>query len=177
MDFRIETWTPTHQNWQELAALIAAENQTRWALNARFERFSRHFLVALQETEVVSFVTFVVWGIGLHDRDHPAVQLRGQTLTEAKIIAFGVQQDYRRQGIGRALQEHVIDRAKKLGCFQVRSVSGEGYFENHQLKLSMGFAVEPTERNKKTAAFIMSLRLAPLSLFCCGFRFGPSPLN
>ena len=164
MDFRIETWTPVHQNWQELVALIAAENQTHWALNAHFERFSRHFLVALQETEVIGFLMFVVWEIGLHDRDHPALQLNGETLTEAKIIAFGVQQDYRRQGIGRVLQKHVIDQAKKFGCFQVRSVSGGEHAENYQLKLSMGFAVEPMERDEKTVAFIMPLRLAPLRL-------------
>ena len=55
---------------------------------------------------------YVVWEIGPHDRRHPPVKRDGKVLTEAKIIAFGVQ-----------LQEHVLRRARALGCYQVRSVS------------------------------------------------------
>ena len=82
----------------------------------------------------------------------------GQALTEAKIIAFGVQPAHRRQGIGRALQEHVLRRARELGCYQVRSVSRWTRQANHQLKLSMGFAVEPMERDEPSLAFVMPLR-------------------
>ena len=60
--------------------------------------------------------------------------------------------------IGRALQEHVIRRARELGCYQVRSVSGAEHPANRQLKLAMGFAVEPMERDKPTLAFVMPLR-------------------
>ena len=66
---------------------------------------------------------YVVWEIGPHDRGHPPVKRDGKALTEAKIIAFGVPSAQRRQGIGRALQEHVLRRARALGCYQVRSVS------------------------------------------------------
>ena len=92
------------------------------------------------------------------DRSHPPLVVGGKTLTEAKIVAFGVKETYRRQGIGRALQEHAIRRARELGCYQVRSVSGADHAANRQLKLAMGFAVEPMERNKPTLAFIMPLR-------------------
>ena len=100
---------------------------------------------------------FVVWDIGPNDRDHPPIQIYGKRLQEAKIIAFGVKKVYRRRGIGRALQEYTLKRAKELDCYQVRSVSDIDHPENHQLKLSMGFAVEPMERDEPSLAFIMPL--------------------
>ena len=70
----------------------------------------------------------------------------GRPLTEANIIAFGVKQLYRKQGIGTALQEHTLRRAKAPGCYQVRSTSDGDHPENHRLKLAMGFAVEAMEQ-------------------------------
>ena len=93
-----------------------------------------------------------------HDRSPPPLVVDGQNITEAKIVAFGVKESYRRHGIGRALQEYVIGRARALGCYQVRSVSGADHPANRQLKLAMGFGVEPMERDKPTLAFVMPLK-------------------
>ncbi|RKU32383.1 hypothetical protein C6496_24190 [Candidatus Poribacteria bacterium] len=153
----IEEMTPDHPDWQELVNVITQENQTGWAFNQHFEQFARYFLAAKQEGKIVGFLMFVVWDIGPHDRDHPPIQVDGQTLREAKIIAFGVKEAYRRQGIGKALQEYTLKRAKELDCYQVRSVSDMDHPENHQLKLSMGFAVEPMEREEPSLTFIMPL--------------------
>lgn len=155
--FPIEEMTPDHPEWQELVDVITQENQTGWAFNQHFEQFARYFLAAKQEGKIVGFLMFVVWDIGPHDRDHPPIQVEGQTLREAKIIAFGVREAYRRQGIGRALQEYTLKRAKELDCYQVRSVSDMDHPENHKLKLSMGFGVEPMEREEPSLAFIMPL--------------------
>lgn len=155
--FPIEEMTPDHPEWQELVDVITQENQTGWAFNQYFEQFARYFLAAKQEGKIVGFLMFVVWDIGPHDRDHPPIQVEGQTLREAKIIAFGVREAYRRQGIGRALQEYTLKRAKELDCYQVRSVSDMDHPENHKLKLSMGFGVEPMEREEPSLAFIMPL--------------------
>ena len=154
----IHELTPDHRDWQEYVDLIDAEGQARWAFDARFERSPRHYVVAATDGCVVGFVMYVVWNIGPHDRNHPPLAVDGQTLKEAKIVAFGVKEAYRRQGIGRALQEHVIRRAREVGCYQVRSVSGADHAANRQLKLAMGFAVEPMERDKPTLAFVMPLR-------------------
>lgn len=156
--FSIEEMTPDHPEWQELVDVITQENQAGWAFNPHFEQFTRYFLVAKQEGKIVGFLMFVVWDIGPNDRDHPPIQLDGNTLREVKIIAFGVKKACRRQGIGRALQEYTLERAKELDCYQVRSVSDMDHSENHQLKLSMGFAVEPMEREEPSLAFIMPLR-------------------
>lgn len=158
MNIIVEEWTPDHQHWQALVEVIADEHQTDWAFNSFFEPFPRTFLVGLYDGVVVGFLMFVVWAIGPHDRGHPLIKLDGEVLTEAKIIAFGVREAYRRHGIGRTLQEYTLRRAKALGCYQVRSVSDYTHPENHQLKLSMGFGVEPMERDAPSLAFIMPLR-------------------
>ena len=155
--FSIEEMTPDHSEWHELVDVITQESQAGWAFNPHFEQFKRYFLAAKQGDNIVGFLMFVVWDIGPHDRDHPPVQIHGKQLQEAKIIAFGVKKPYRRQGIGRALQEYTLKRAKELDCYQVRSVSDMDHPENHQLKLSMGFAVEPMEREEPSLAFIMPL--------------------
>ena len=109
--------------WQELVEVIGEEGQAKAAFDPFFVRFERHFVAAQQSGRVVGFLMYVVWEIGPHDRRHPIVKRDGKVLTEAKIIAFGVPSAQRRQGIGRALQEHVLRRARALGCYQVRSVS------------------------------------------------------
>lgn len=154
----VEEWTEEHPRWNELIQAIAEQNQTHWAFDPFFEQFSRHFMVALKEGKVVGFLMFVVWEIGPHDRNSPPIQFKGTTLTEAKVIAFGVQEAHRRQGVGSTIQEQTIKRAKELGCYQLRSVSGNDHSENYQLKLSMGFALEPMERDTPSVAFVMPLR-------------------
>ncbi len=117
MNLTIEEWTPGHQRWQELVQMIDDENQTHWAFNSYFEQFARHFLVALKKNEIVGFLMFVVWEIGPHDREHKVIRLCGKVLTEAKVIAFGVRESHRRQGVGRLLQEQLLKRAKQLARF------------------------------------------------------------
>ena len=149
--------TPGDRDWPEYVAMIEAEGQSQWAFAPHFEPFSRHYVMAKQDRRVVGFLMYVVWEIGPHDRNHEPVVLNGQKLTEAKILAFGVRETYRRRGIGRALQEHTLRRARALGCYQVRSVSDADHPQNQRLKLAMGFAVEPMERDKPSLAFVMPL--------------------
>lgn len=154
----IHELTPEHPEWQDYVDVIKGAGQERWAFSADFARFPRHYVAAKRSGRVVGFLTYVIWEIGPNDRGHPPLVVDGVPLMEAKIIAFGVKEAHRRQGIGRALQEHVLRRAKALGCYQVRSVSDGDHPENHRLKLTMGFAVEPMERDQPTLSFIMPLR-------------------
>ena len=149
--------TPSDRDWPEYVEVVNGEGQSEWAFAAHFEPYARHYVMAKQDGRVVGFLMYVVWEIGPHDRNHQPVVLNGQKLTEAKILAFGVRETYRRRGIGRALQEHTLRRARALGCHQVRSVSDGDHPQNQCLKLAMGFAVEPMERDKRTLAFIMPL--------------------
>ena len=91
--------------------------------------------------------------------ERAAVRLGDEILTEAKVIAFGVNPTFRRQGIGRRLQELLIERAKAAGCYQVRSHSSASNIANHQLKLSLGFAIHPLDKtsDRDGAYFILPL--------------------
>ena len=150
--FTIHELTQHDDDWEQYADVIKGEDQEHWAFNADDEPSSRHFAMAKQDGHIVGFLVYVVQEISCHCRS--PVTANGETLTEAKITAFGVQEAYRRQGIGRALQEHALRDARMLGCHRVRSVSHRKQRENVLLKLSMGFAVVP---DGPTPIFIMPL--------------------
>lgn len=148
--------------WDAAHELGVRLEQKDWlAFRAEWHR-SSHLWVATSGGEVVGFLRFVIQSIG-PDMDCPEVVMNGERLMEAKILAFGVASEWRRQGIGRALQEAAIIHARKLGCYQVRSHSGGELDANHQLKLAMGFAIHPIVRGKDRQGcyFIMPLRAAP----------------
>ncbi|HEY8602331.1 MAG TPA: GNAT family N-acetyltransferase [Thermomicrobiales bacterium] len=154
----IDEWPPDHPRWPEVLAAVAALGQEAWvAATAPWHR-SAHLLVALHGGALVGFLRFVVQAIG-PELGRPPVILDGQTLTEAKVLAFGVLPESRGRGIGRALQEAVIARATELGCHQVRSHSGGSNVANHRLKLSLGFGIHPIVRGEDTtgAYFILPL--------------------
>ena len=75
------------------------------------------------------------------------MQFDGENLREAKVLAFAVKEIYRRRGIGRALQEHLIEDAKTAGLFQIRSHSSGDHQANHRLKLALGYGVHPIIRD------------------------------
>jgi len=155
----IEEWNDTHPRWEELGSFIAAQGQTNWVnFKADFHK-SSHLLVARQGDQMTGFLRYVIQEIG-PDMDCLPVLLDGVPLTEAKVLAFAVDPAYRRQGIGRALQEALLDRARAAGCYQVRSHSGGSNEANHQLKLAMNFGVHPAVRGEDNRAvyFIMPLK-------------------
>jgi len=151
MPVTIEEWDEAHPRWADLAACIRHESddehpQERWAFHSYPPGTpGSHFLVALQGNQVVGFLRFMDQQIGPPD-DHAPIMHDGRALTEAKIIAFGVRADYRRRGIGTALQEDALRRAAALGCYQVRSRSDYANHANYALKVKLGFAIMPDFR-------------------------------
>jgi GNAT superfamily N-acetyltransferase len=156
----IEEWSETHLRWPELIEFIAAQNQTNWVNFTADFHLSSHLLVACRGNQIAGFLRFVIQEIG-PDMECPPVTLNGVSLTEAKVLAFGVEPRFRRQGLGRALQEELLRQARKLGCYQVRSHSSGWNEANHQLKLVMGFGVHPIVRGEdnKGVYFIMPLKV------------------
>jgi len=141
----IEEWGQTHSRLEELLSFVKHQGQLDWFnFNAAWH-LSTHVLVSLRGSELVGFLRFVVQSIG-PDADCPPVQYQGADLLEAKVIAFAVSETRRAQGIGRRLQEALIERARTLNCHQIRSHSGGQNAANHQLKLSMGYGVHPIIR-------------------------------
>jgi len=139
--------------------LIAGLDQASWgAFNAEWH-LSSHFLVAQRHQVPLGFLRYVIQYIGA-DADQVPARLDEAPLTEAKVIAFGVATAFRRQGIGRRLQELLIEQAAAAGCYQVRSHSSASNAANHQLKLSMGFGIHPLDKTgeRDGAYFILPLR-------------------
>lgn len=155
----IEAWNSSHPDWNRLLDFIEAQQQSSWVnFQADWHQCSQ-ILVALRDRRVVGFIRYVVQAIG-SDEELPSVQFQGQPLLEAKILAFAVAAQERRQGIGRSLQQAVIESARREGLYQVRSHSSGKNKANHQLKLAMGFAVFPIERgdDREGAYFLLPLQ-------------------
>ena len=158
----IAEWHPDHPRWPELRGIIADLGQADWvAATAPYHR-SSHLLVALVDDAIGGFLRFVVQPIG-PELGRPPFFLAGEALSEAKVLAFASLPAFRRQGIGRALQEALIERAAALGCHQIRSHSGGSNAANHELKLALGFAVHPIIRGDDTlgAYFLLPLPRRP----------------
>jgi GNAT superfamily N-acetyltransferase len=155
----VAEWNEEHPRWPELVEVIETLHQGNWvSFSAGFHR-SSHLLVALQGEAIAGFLRFVVQEIGPDD-DLPSVEVDGIPLLEAKVLAFGVLEAFRGQGIGRALQDGAIRRAEELGCYQIRSHSSGSHAANHRLKLAMGFGIHPIRRDedKRGAYFILPLK-------------------
>ncbi|HSL30977.1 MAG TPA: GNAT family N-acetyltransferase [Anaerolineales bacterium] len=157
-DILIEEWEPGHPYWQRLLNFATELNQID-SLNFRAEwHASSHILVTFHGEEIVGFLRFVIQEIG-PDADCQPVQWQGETLREAKVLAFGVSAVWRQQGIGRMLQKALEQRARAMGCYQIRSHSRGENPANHQLKLSLGYGIHPIIRgeDRRGVYFILPL--------------------
>jgi GNAT superfamily N-acetyltransferase len=75
--------------------------------------------------------------------DTPLTALDGRPLRELFVQTFAVDDAFRRQGCGRALQVAALELARTLGCYQMRSWSSLDKTANYALKLSLGFTAHP----------------------------------
>ena len=157
--FPIDSWSDDHPRYPELTALITRLGQEDWVAFKADWHLADHMLAALSGGEVVGFLRYVIQEIGVEEDQQPFT-FNGETLREAKVIAFGVAPEHRRKGIGRALQERLIEKARAAGMYQIRSHSSAKNIENHRLKLSLGYAMHPlvASRGKDGAYFILPLR-------------------
>ncbi|WP_316774050.1 GNAT family N-acetyltransferase [Streptomyces sasae] len=127
--------------------LIDELGQSDWVRFTAGFHLSSHLLAAYSPSTLpMGFCRYVVQPVG-PDTGCPPVTVQGQAVREAKILAFGVHERWRRRGVGTALQRAVIAAAGAKGCHQVRSHSSGENAENHQLKLRLGFAVHPIVRD------------------------------
>lgn len=156
-ELRIESWNESSPRWAELVELFDTQDQLRWVLpDEERLRPSSEVLAAVADDEPVGFLVFLIQEIGPPD-NCPAF---GQT--EAKVVAFAVRTEYRRRGIGTALQRRALEVARQLGCYQVRSVTDVWRDQNRQLKLALGFGVHPTVRrvgDEERPAYVFVKRL------------------
>lgn len=147
--FDIEEWEETHPHWQELIRYIESEQLAYGVLDEQGRVPGAHLLVAVQAYQLMGFLMFLVQPIG-PEMDCPILCDReGRALTEAKIRAFHVREEWRGQGIGTALQREVLHMAAAQGCYQVRSRSDFSRQANYAIKLKLGFVAHPAIRSLK----------------------------
>ncbi len=154
--FSIEPWESNHPRWGEFVECLqqVAPEQAPFVLGDYSRHLPCHLCVALQENRVAGFLRFGIQPIG-PEENCPPLALGGIALTEAKIHAFAVREEKRRQGIGTALQKWAIRRAVELGCYQLVSHTSYQSTANLHVKLSLGFAAHPENGSVR---FLMPLR-------------------
>lgn len=155
---KIEHWPESHPQYSELTELAESIGQRAW-LEARYEwHVNSYTLVAIRDGNIDGFLRFIVQAIGVEE-DQPPFTFDGRILYEAKVLAFAVLPAQRRQGIGRALQEQLVDDSRRMGLYQIRSHRGIENIENHLLKASLKFGIHPlpSTGQKKGFYFILPL--------------------
>jgi GNAT superfamily N-acetyltransferase len=159
IEITIEEWLSLNLRIDEAIALVEQLGQSDWVAFSAEWHLSSHMLVALSNNRVVGFLRYVVQEIGVEEDQAPFC-LNSETLREAKVIAFGVVPEWRRKGIGRALQNRLISDSKSKGLYQIRSHSSEKNTENHYLKASLGFGIQPLPvgQGKEGYYFILPLK-------------------
>ena len=95
----------------------------------------------------VGFLLCFVQVIGREEGRSVLRDASGTILREGYVDAFGVLLEYRRQGLGRRLQEHAVGLCVDRACYQIRSRSPITSKENYSLKLSLGYAIQPSVEN------------------------------
>jgi len=161
-DIEIQRCLPGGEYEPAAGDLADAVGQAEYFAYEAAWHLEKHTLVAVTDSRLVGFLRFVVQQIG-PDADRPSLTLRGESMREAYVLAFGVAEDCRRRGIGTALQHELIERAASLDCLQVRSRSAGDRAANHALKLSLGFSVHPTKDTDQGVFFVLRLPQAERS--------------
>jgi GNAT superfamily N-acetyltransferase len=119
----------------------------RWVLGGEDARPDIYYIAAEDREQVIGNITLKAQAIRMPAANggigQPVCGADGRPLCELFVQTFSVEDEYRRQGHGRALQTAALALAHKLNCHQVRSWSSADRVANHALKVEMGFAIHP----------------------------------
>jgi len=148
----VRRFEPGSEGWEDYVAHLRRVDQARWVVDeeGRPLQAGLHFLGVVDRERVVGnlglkeqVVTMPAteWSGG---EDRPLRTLEGEDVRETFVQTFCVEEDRRRRGIGRALQEAAVALTREIGCVQMRSWSSLDKPANYALKLSMGFAMHPS---------------------------------
>ena len=159
-EIKITEWDSTNPRWSELEQFFNNYKEGLQEIIRGYDQRDSRVLVASTKRQIAGLLRLIVIPIG-PENDLPAVKINEKELLQAKVMNFFVLPEFRRRGIGRRLQEEAIALAKSLSCYQLVSFSYDEHKENHRLKLSMGYAVQPEFRQNGKAHglyFIMPLQ-------------------
>jgi GNAT superfamily N-acetyltransferase len=142
----VERFSPDHALWPDYVRHLKRHNMARWVLGDDDQSLPDIiFLGTVENQDVIGHVTLKeqVIQVPVEDATVPLLDGDGNPVRETFVYTFAVDEDFRRQGHGRALQVAAIATTKALGCYQMRSWCSLDKPANYALKLSLGFAVHP----------------------------------
>jgi GNAT superfamily N-acetyltransferase len=144
-------YSPEKPNWQDYVGHLRRCGQGRWVLDGRDKPQSSELIMLglEQDNAVAASLTLKVqpivipateWAGG---KETELKDANGELLRETFVQTFFVDEAYRRQGLGEALQREALEVTRQLGCYQMRSWSSLDKDTNYRLKLKLGFAAHP----------------------------------
>lgn len=146
----IEQLSPSHPLWPALIEHTTRHNMTRWIVDDQQRLLPECFCLGkVVDDKVVGhlvvrkqplIIPATEWS---QDLDHDLRDEGGRHLEELFVQTFAVNDNFRRQGIGSALQLAALQLGSDLKCVQLRSWSSLDKPENYSLKLRLGFCVHP----------------------------------
>lgn len=146
MGIEIVTVQEHTEAYHELLHLTGQLDQARYIPVREDHIVESMFLGAFANNRCVGFLRFLIQVIG-SDLGRPPITYAGHCLMEGYVEAFGVDPEWRRQGIGQMMQEQTIAVCRQRGCYQIRSRSPITSHENYTLKLKMRYAIHPSATN------------------------------
>lgn len=142
--------TPGHPLWLAFVIHLGQHDMARYTLaEDGSPQPGMHYLSAAIGDRVVGNLCLRRQPITIPAAEPDAEEPRpllgpgGEPLTELFVRTFAVDDDFRRQGHGRALQLAALALARELGCYQMRSWSSLDKSANYALKISLGFGLHP----------------------------------
>ena len=143
----INQFTPDHQHWENYVTHLERHNMARWVLSDDHQPQPDHLCLGAisGNHDVIGNLVLAVqpitfpeteWGAG---HGHALTGPDGIPLRETFIATFAVDEAYRRQGYGRALQCAALDLTRELGCYQMRSWSSLDKVANFALKFPLWY--------------------------------------
>lgn len=138
---------PNTARCAELLATAGRLNQAKYVTREAPHADEVILLGAFHEQRCLGFLLCLVQVIG-REEGRPALRdAAGTVLREGYVNAFGVLEEHRRRGLGRSLQERAVRLCIERECYQIRSRSPITSTENYSLKLSLGYAIQPSTEN------------------------------
>ena len=148
MPIEIHQITAEDALWPALTDHLQRVMMARHALTDGAARPDTYYLAACTDDTIVGHISIhqqplIAPASYLTQNEEKTLKRHSQPLSETFVQTFAVEEDHRRRGYGRILQQAALDLTVQLGAYQMRSWSSADKQANYALKLSMGFAALP----------------------------------
>jgi GNAT superfamily N-acetyltransferase len=140
----VERFDATHTLWHSYVAHLRRASMVRWSISPEELPLENTVYLGTRANRlVIGHISVRIQPIQIPGMDQVLRDSSGDILNELFVQTFAVEENYRRRGYGRALQQAALNLLPTLHCCQMRSWSSFDKPANYALKISLGFAVCP----------------------------------